>query len=67
MNTNTQVMTIKEVAEYLHVHTATVYKYAQQGKLPAFKIGSDWRFHKEYIDRWIEEQMNGNGNGNSRK
>lgn len=58
---NNAVLTIKDVAEYLHVHTATIYKYAQQGKIPAFKIGSDWRFHKEYLDAWIDQRMTGNG------
>jgi excisionase family DNA binding protein len=54
-------MTIKEVAEYLDVHPATVYRLAQRGKIPAFKIGSDWRFHKRYIDEWIDRQMKQNG------
>ena len=55
------VMTIKELAKYLDVHPATVYRLAQQQKIPAFKIGSDWRFHKKYIDRWIDRQMRQNG------
>ena len=50
------VLTIKDVAEYLAVHTTTIYKYAQQGKIPAFKIGSDWRFTKKHIDGWIDQQ-----------
>ena len=58
-----EVMNIKEVAEYLGVHTSTIYKYAQQGTIPAFKIGSDWRFSVKHIDRWIDEKMNTNGNG----
>ncbi|MCD4781023.1 MAG: helix-turn-helix domain-containing protein [Candidatus Omnitrophica bacterium] len=53
------VMNIKEVADYLGVHTSTIYKYAQQGNIPAFKIGSDWRFSKKYIDKWIDAQMQG--------
>ena len=55
------VMTIKDVAQYLGVHASTIYKYAQEGKLPAFKIGSDWRFHRKFIDQWIERQMRVNG------
>ena len=55
------VLTIKDVAKYLDVHTATIYKYAQQGKIPAFKIGSDWRFHRKFIDQWIENEMTKNG------
>jgi excisionase family DNA binding protein len=58
-----EVMTIKEVAEYLGVHTSTIYKYAQQGTIPAFKIGSDWRFSTKHIDWWIDAKMNTNGNG----
>ena len=56
-----KVMNIKQVAEYLGVHTSTIYKYAQRGTIPAFKIGSDWRFSTKYIDWWIDEKMNHNG------
>ena len=55
------VMNIKEVADYLGVHPATIYKFAQQRKIPAFKIGSDWRFHRKFIDGWIEKKIEGNG------
>jgi len=55
------VMTIKDVAQFLGVHPMTVYKFAKAGKIPAFKIGSDWRFHRKYIDAWIDRQMKGNG------
>lgn len=52
------IYNIKEVADYLGIHTSTVYKYAQKGKIPAFKIGSDWRFTKKSIDQWIDSQVN---------
>jgi excisionase family DNA binding protein len=55
------VMNLREVAGYLGVHTSTIYKYAKQGSIPAFKIGSDWRFPKKHIDQWINEKMNRNG------
>lgn len=61
------VMTIKDVAKYLSVHPMTIYKYAKQGKIPAFKIGSDWRFHRKYIEEWIERQMRKNGRRNSNR
>ena len=61
MKNNKEIMTAKEVADYLHVHPLTVHKYAREGKIPAFKIGSDWRFHRKYIDQWIEDQMSKNG------
>jgi excisionase family DNA binding protein len=51
-----EILTAKEVAEYLNIHPLTVHKYAREGKIPAFKIGTDWRFHKKYIERWIKEK-----------
>ena len=51
-----EILTAKEVAEYLKIHPLTVHKYAREGKIPAFKIGTDWRFHKKYIERWIKEK-----------
>jgi len=51
-----KIMNIKEVATYLGVHASTIYKYAQQGKIPAFKIGKDWRFTRKHIDKWIDEK-----------
>lgn len=52
------IMTAKEVAEYLSLHPLTVHRYAREGKIPAFKIGSDWRFHRRYIERWIRQKLN---------
>lgn len=56
MAKNKEIMTAKEVAQYLNIHPLTVHKYAREGKIPAFKIGTDWRFHKKYIERWIKEK-----------
>ncbi len=52
-----EILTTKEVAEYLHIHPFTVHKLARDGQIPAFKIGTDWRFHKNYIDRWIRQKL----------
>jgi len=49
----TKFMTASEVAAYLRVGRLTVYKMVRTGKLPAFRIGSDYRFSVEEIDRWI--------------
>jgi len=46
------VMTVLEVAALLRVHTATIYKMLSSGELPAFRIGADWRFNRDDIDRW---------------
>jgi excisionase family DNA binding protein len=50
------VMTVKELSEYLRVHPSTVYKLLRRGELPAFRIGTDWRFNAELIDRWCLER-----------
>jgi excisionase family DNA binding protein len=51
-----QVMTVKELSDYLKVHPSTVYRQLKRGELPAFKVGGDWRFNIESIDRWRLEQ-----------
>ncbi len=56
MATNKEIMTAKEVAAYLNIHPLTVHRYAREGKIPAFKIGTDWRFHKKYLERWIRDK-----------
>ena len=49
---SSKIMTVKELADYLKVHASTVYRQLKRGQLPAFKVGSDWRFNVEAIDRW---------------
>jgi len=53
-----QILTLKEVAEYLKLAEKTAYKLAVAGKLPGFKVGGGWRFQKEDVQQWIEEQKN---------
>jgi len=48
------VMTIDEVAEYLRIPRASVYKLAQQGRIPCQKVGRHWRFRRRIIDRWLD-------------
>jgi excisionase family DNA binding protein len=55
-----EIMTAKEVAAYLNIHPLTVHRYAREGKIPAFKIGTDWRFHKKHLQRWIRDKSNYN-------
>jgi len=47
------IMTTKEIAEYLKLHPITICKFAAEGKIPAIRIGRVWRFDKEEIDKWI--------------
>ncbi len=55
------VMTVRELAKYLRMKPVTIYKHAQGGKLPAFKVGATWRFKKKTIDCWIAEQEQNGG------
>ena len=53
-------MTVKELSSYLRVHPSTIYKLLRRRELPAFRIGTDWRFNVETIDRWcLERNMKG--------
>jgi excisionase family DNA binding protein len=46
------VLNLVEVAEYLRVHPSTIYRMLKRRQIPAFKVGTDWRFNSESIDRW---------------
>ena len=50
-----RIMTTAEVAEYLHVHPTTIYKMAARGQIPFFRIGFDYRFHRDAIDKWMND------------
>jgi excisionase family DNA binding protein len=50
------VFTVPELAHYLRMKPITIYKHVAGGKLPGFKVGSQWRFKKQTIDLWIETQ-----------
>jgi len=47
-----QVLTVREVSEYLRVHPITVYRLLHAKQLPGFRVASEWRFDREAIDRW---------------
>lgn len=51
-----KVMTLEEAAEFLRVHPSTIYRLLKRHEIPAFKMGSDWRFNQESIERWILER-----------
>lgn len=61
------IMDIADLAEYLDVSQMTIYRYAKAGKLPAFKVGAKWRFHKKSIDHWISEKERYNTSGRDRR
>ena len=47
-----RVLTVQEVSSYLRVHPSTIYRMLKKNQLPAFRVGSDWRFTVEAIDEW---------------
>lgn len=49
-----QVMTIDDLAEYLQLSKSSLYKLAQEEKVPGQKVGRHWRFHREAIDKWLK-------------
>jgi len=56
-DTASQVMTSVEAAEYLKMHVKTVCRLAKEGKIPARKVGSEWRFLRSVLDNWLTEAM----------
>ena len=50
------IMTVHDVAEYLRLSEAKVYKMANEGRVPAIRMGKTWRFKKELIDEWIRRE-----------
>lgn len=48
-----QVMTIEDLAHYLKLSKSTLYKLAQEGKVPGQKVGKHWRFKRDVIDTWL--------------
>jgi excisionase family DNA binding protein len=55
-----EIMTVKEVAVYLKMKPVTIYKLAKEGRIPAFRVASFWRFKKELIDKWLGDESRKN-------
>ena len=49
-----KIMGIEGLAKYLEVPKSTLYKLAQEGKVPGQKVGKHWRFHRDAIDDWLK-------------
>lgn len=56
--TESEILTLEEVAAYLKVGKRTVYRLAQKGDIPAFKLGGTWRFRRSELDQWIAASIN---------
>ena len=55
----TRYLSIQDVAKRFGVNVTTVYHLAQQGALPGFKVGNQWRFSQQMLDLWVAEQVAG--------
>jgi excisionase family DNA binding protein len=53
-----EILTLDEVAAYLKAGKRTVYRFAQNGDIPAFKLGGTWRFRRSELERWIDANSN---------
>ena len=62
-SSNNEILTLEEVAAYLRLTPQTIYKWAQEKRIPAAKLGKEWRFRKSIIDRWLDDQMLGGDSG----
>jgi excisionase family DNA binding protein len=58
-----EILTLPEVAALLKVAEKTVYTMAQKAEMPAFKVRGQWRFKREDIDAWIEQQKSTHRDG----
>lgn len=55
MERHKEVMNLREASQYLGVSPDTLYKYLNEHKIPAFKLGNRWRFKKDLLDRWMDK------------
>ena len=53
-----KLLAAEQVARYLKVDKFTVYRLVAQKKIPAFKVGNQWRFKKNLLDEWLEKNSN---------
>ena len=56
-----EVMDVRQAADYLGISADTLYKYAAERTIPAFKLGNRWRFRKIRLDEWMDNQANSDG------
>ncbi len=54
--TGPEVMTIEEAAKYLRIPLSSLYRLAQDGKVPCQKIGRHWRFHRQTLIQWMANE-----------
>ncbi len=60
-----EVMDIRQASDYLGISPDTLYKYASEGFVPAFKLGNRWRFKRSRLDEWMDRQSDIQGGGSA--
>lgn len=60
MSSESEILTLDEVADYLKAGKRTIYRLAQKGEIPAFKFGGTWRFRRQELDVWIAKRIKDN-------
>ncbi len=60
-----EIMDIRQAADYLGISADSLYKYASESFIPAFKLGNRWRFKRSLLERWIEQQSSPEVQGKS--
>lgn len=61
-----EVMDVRQTAEYLGISKDTVYQYAQEGFIPAFRLGNRWKFRTGRLEEWMDERAKATGDGQAR-
>ena len=60
-----EVMDIRQASDYLGISPDTLYKYASEGFVPAFKLGNRWRFKRSRLDEWMDRQSEAQADASS--
>jgi excisionase family DNA binding protein len=50
------ILTLGELAEFLKAHPTTIYRLLREKRIPAFRVGSEWRFDQASVEQWMIEQ-----------
>ena len=56
MDNDKRYLTVDQVAKRFGVNVTTVYRLVQRGRLPAFKIGNQWRFRESRLEEWVADR-----------
>lgn len=65
--TDTDILNTEEASQFLKLAKPTLYKYVREGRLPAIRMGKDWKFHKKLLEGWLIKEMEEAAQNRSRK